>query len=58
MLAQISGYCSSHGINIENLQSASKKDYAYAIVDVTGSAGNAAEELSAIDGIIRVRVLH
>lgn len=57
MLAQISGYFSSHGINIENLQSASRKAYAYAIVDVTGSAANAAEDLSAIDGIVRVRVI-
>ncbi len=57
MLAQISGYFSSHGINIENLQSASRKVYAYAIVDVTGSAANAAEDLSAIDGIVRVRVI-
>ena len=57
MLAQISGYFSSHGINIENLQSASRNAYAYAIVDVTGSAANAAADLSAIDGIVRVRVI-
>ena len=57
MLAQISGYFSSHGINIENLQSASRKEYAYSIVDVTGTAGDAAADLSAIDGIVRVRVI-
>lgn len=57
MLAQISGYCSAHGINIENMQSASKKDYAYTILDVTGSAGNAEEMLTEVEGIIRVRVL-
>lgn len=43
------------GANIENMASQSKKDYAYTILDVTG--GISADALSAIDGVIRVRVI-
>lgn len=43
------------GANIENMASQSRKDYAYTILDVTG--GVSADALSAIDGVIRVRVI-
>lgn len=57
MIAQISTYCSANGHNIENMQNASKKDYAYTVIDVTGSVGDDIEDLMKIDGIIRVRVI-
>ena len=43
------------GANIENMQSKSRKEYAYTILDVTGDFDVAAVE--AIDGIIKVRVI-
>lgn len=43
------------GANIENMQSKSRKDYAYTILDVTGDFDDAAVE--AIDGVIKVRVI-
>lgn len=58
MISLIAAALSENGMNIENMQSKSKKDYAYTILDVTGqvSAG-AADAISAIDGVIRVRVI-
>lgn len=43
------------GANIENMQSKSRKDYAYTILDVTGDFNVSAIE--AIEGIIKVRVI-
>lgn len=43
------------GANIENMQSKSRKDYAYTILDVTGDFDSSAVE--AIDGVIKVRVI-
>lgn len=43
------------GANIENMQSKSRKEYAYTILDVTGDFDVAAIE--AIDGVIKVRVI-
>ena len=58
MLSQISGLCSAQGVNIENMQSVSKKDYAYTILDITGTANGAVEKICAIPGVKRVRVIH
>ena len=43
------------GANIENMQSKSRKEYAYTILDVTGDFDVTAIE--AIDGVIKVRVI-
>jgi D-3-phosphoglycerate dehydrogenase len=55
LIAKISGVCASAGANIENLVNKSKKDYAYTMLDITGSVDAAAIE--AIDGVIKVRIL-
>ena len=57
MLTQISGLCSAQGVNIENMQSVSKKDYAYTILDITGTADGAVQQIAAIGGVKRVRVI-
>ena len=58
MLSQISGVVSSNGLNIENMQSVSKKDYAYTILDVSGDVPEKeADTILAIDGIVRVRII-
>lgn len=56
VIAKVSDACSQKGLNIENMQSASKKDYAYMVVDITGSFGDVSSLLD-IEGVIRVRVI-
>ena len=59
MLTKIMSILSSDSINVENMTNKSKKDYAYTIVDVnTRITDEVANELRAIPGIIRVRVLN
>ena len=58
MLSQISSAIARKNINIENMVNKSRKEYAYTVLDVGGGeAAGAAEELRAIGGIIRVRVI-
>ena len=58
MLSQITSIVSSKGINIENLSNGSKGDYAYTIVEMSVAVPEGVEEaISAIDGVIKVRVL-
>jgi len=58
MLTQIAGLCSAQGVNIENMQSVSKKDYAYTILDITGTAGEALKKIAGVEGVKRVRAIH
>ena len=55
LITQITGAVGNKGANIENFVSKSKKEYAYSILDVTGDVD--ADAISAIDGVIKVRVL-
>ena len=57
MLTQISAIVSKAGINIENMQSVSKKDYAYTILD-TSDVVEDEGCLRAIDGVVSVRIIH
>ena len=58
MLSQISSSVSSKGINIENMINRSKKDYAYTILEIRGDIPDTiADEVSSIEGVIRVRVI-
>ena len=58
-IASITGVLSKDGVNVENMTNKSKKDYAYTIVDVnTRITDQVANELRAIPGVIRVRVLN
>ena len=59
MLTQITTILSDEGVNVENLTNKSKKEYAYTLVDVNGRIkDDVADELRAIPGMIRVRVLN
>ena len=59
MLTKIMSVLSGDGINVENMTNKSKKDYAYTMVDVnTRINDEVADELRAIPGVIRVRVLN
>lgn len=50
VLSEISG-------NVENMLSKSRGDYAYTIIDVAGADKADADKISAVDGVVRVRVL-
>lgn len=43
--------------NVENMSSKSRGDYAYTIIDVTGTDAKNADLISAVDGVIRVRAI-
>ena len=56
IISQISAVLSE--VNIENMQNQSKGDYAYTMLDVSGTVDEtAAEKISAVDGIIRIRII-
>ncbi|MEG1989097.1 MAG: phosphoglycerate dehydrogenase [Oscillibacter sp.] len=58
MLANITVALSNECVNVENMTNKSKGDYAYTIVDLnTAVSAKVAGEISAIPGMIRVRVL-
>ena len=58
VLTGLSAAIASENNNIENMTSASKKDYAYTIIDVTGTVSDAAiSSLKTIDGVINIRVM-
>ena len=56
VIASLTAAISNAGGNIENMVNASRKDYAYTMIDVTGAdAAPIAEAMKSIDGVIRVR---
>ncbi len=59
MLTQITTILSNDNMNVENLTNKSRKDYACTIVDVNSRVTDkVADDLRAIPGMIRVRVIH
>lgn len=58
MLTSITGIIANDGVNIENMLNKSRGDYAYTMLDI-GEADydTIAEKITAIDGVIRVRVI-
>ena len=58
MLASIMNTLAKDSVNVENMTNKSKGNYAYTIVDVGQRVGDAvADEIRAVDGVLRVRVL-
>jgi len=56
VLTTISAAVSEQGLNIEGMNNASKKDYAYTIMDVTGDVSDGSlQKIAAVEGVIRVR---
>ena len=59
MLTKITSILADDHINVENLTNKSRKEYAYTIVDVdTRINDSVADELRAIEGMVRVRVIN
>lgn len=48
---------SAAGMNIENMESKSKKDYAYTCLDVKGNTAGIEEKLKAVENVVGVRVV-
>ena len=58
VISSITTVLSEEKLNIENMVNASKKDNAYTLLEVTGDvADTLSEKLSAIENVIRVRVI-
>ncbi len=58
VLNNITAIISSQGINVENMISKSKKDYAYTILEVTGAIpDSAADIISNMESVIRVHII-
>ncbi len=58
IIAPITSAIADAGQNIDNMVNASKKDYAYTMIDVAGAVSDATvAQIKAIDGVIRVRVI-
>ncbi len=57
ILNQITAKFSDLGANIENVQSKSRGDYAYTVLDASGNVDGVEEQLKAIEGVIRVRTI-
>ncbi len=55
MLTQMSALISENGVNIDTMMSKAKKDFSYAIFDISAPiADTAIEKIKAVDGVIRV----
>ena len=58
MLSQITAKVSEKGLNIENMASGSKGEYAYTMLELTVNVPEAvAEAIKTVDGVLRVRVI-
>ena len=59
MIAKITTALSSNGINIENMINAGRRDkaHAYTMIDIDKTADGLVEAVSAVEGVIRVRVI-
>ena len=58
MITQFTAVFGAAGINIDNMLNKSKGDYAYTLLDTDSAVTTElVEKLSAIDGVIRVRVI-
>lgn len=59
MLTRFTGVFSKKGINISNMVSKSKGDWAYTLLDVESVVDDSnREELAAVDGVVKVRVIN
>lgn len=57
VITNLTAPISAAGLNIENMESKSKKDYAYTCLDVSGNVAGIEEKLKAIDSVVGVRVV-
>ena len=57
IIAKLTGIATEAGLNIENMESKSKKDAAYTVLDVKGNADGLSDKIKAVEGVISVRII-
>ena len=58
MITQFTGAFASKGINVSDMVSKSKGDYAYSVFDISEKADeDTVKSISSIDGVLKVRVI-
>ena len=57
MIGQISSAIAGAGLNIANMLSKNKGDFAYSILDVDGAADGVKAAIEAIEGVVKVRII-
>lgn len=57
ILQQILSHFSDLSANVENMENKSRGDYAYTLIDATGTTKDLTKQIKAIEGVIRVRVM-
>lgn len=58
MITQFTGACAAKGINVSDMVSKSKGDWAYTMLDVSEAPDDATiDTIKAIDGVVKVRVI-
>lgn len=57
VITNLTAPISAAGMNIENMESKSKKDYAYTCFDVKGNAAGIEDKLKAVENVVGVRVV-
>lgn len=57
LISKITACVSESGLNIENMASRSKKDMAYTVLDVKGSADGVSDKIKAVANVISVRII-
>lgn len=58
MIAQFTGIFSGKGINIENFVNKSKGEFAVSVLDVTETSDKIIEDISNIEGVLKVRIFN
>ncbi|MDO5123235.1 MAG: phosphoglycerate dehydrogenase [Eubacteriales bacterium] len=57
VIATITSALASEGANVENMESKSRGDYGYMVIDTVGDTKNALSAIEALEDVIRVRVI-
>ncbi len=57
VIATVTGAIAATGANVDNMESKSRGDYGYMIIDVTGPAADAAKATENLEDVIKVRVI-
>ncbi len=57
ILTKVLGAVTENNANVENMESKSRKDVAYTVIDTTGADASVTSAIKEIDGVIRVRVI-
>ena len=57
VIATVTGAIAATGANVDNMESKSRGDYGYMIIDVTGPAAEASKATENLEDVIKVRVI-